>query len=109
MLTIQRTIDIPASRRIYLDLPENVPSGRTSVVLTFDAPEKTEQPKAQHDLAPFPTLEELKEEAAAKTAKRLLEGRKAFEELGTQKISRPFLNGIDGLEYQRSIRDEWRN
>jgi hypothetical protein len=34
-MTIQRTIDIPADRKIQMILPENVPSGKVEVVLEF--------------------------------------------------------------------------
>ncbi|MHC6202980.1 hypothetical protein ACYULU_07280 [Breznakiellaceae bacterium SP9] len=33
MITIQQTVDIPASRRLTLEVPREVPEGRCSVVL----------------------------------------------------------------------------
>jgi hypothetical protein len=35
MITLQRTVDIPADRRLTLDLPMDVPTGKVSVVLSF--------------------------------------------------------------------------
>jgi hypothetical protein len=44
MLTIQQTVDIPADRRLYIELPKTVPSGRTVVTLNFETlpPQTTE-------------------------------------------------------------------
>jgi hypothetical protein len=44
MITIQRTVDIPADRQIHLDIkaPDTVPSGRTQVLLSFPAGEMGE-------------------------------------------------------------------
>jgi hypothetical protein len=36
MMTIEQTIDIPADRKLYLELPETVPSGRTKVIINFE-------------------------------------------------------------------------
>jgi hypothetical protein len=35
MITIQQTVDIPADRRLTVDIPLDVPTGKTSVVLMF--------------------------------------------------------------------------
>jgi hypothetical protein len=42
MMTVQQTVDIPADRRLYLELPETVPSGVAEFVLIFKgvSPEK---------------------------------------------------------------------
>ncbi|MDR1419031.1 MAG: hypothetical protein LBI86_01530 [Treponema sp.] len=39
MIAIQKTVDIPADRRLFIDLPETVPSGITNVVLVFSQEE----------------------------------------------------------------------
>jgi hypothetical protein len=44
MLTLERTITVPADRRVVFDLPETVPEGETSVVLTFPGTESLEEP-----------------------------------------------------------------
>jgi hypothetical protein len=41
MITIQKTIDIPADRRLTLDLPKNIPSGRVNVCMVFDTSTET--------------------------------------------------------------------
>jgi hypothetical protein len=43
MTTITQTIDIPASRKITLTVPETVPTGRAEVALCFTPAEKGER------------------------------------------------------------------
>jgi hypothetical protein len=49
MMTVQQTIDIPADRKLHIDLelPETVPDGATELVLTFKnvSPEKSVLPR----------------------------------------------------------------
>jgi hypothetical protein len=110
MITIEKTVDISADRRLHLDLtlPKTVPSGKTSVVLVFSAAE-TSDPAVQetplpYTPEPFPTIEELKAEAAARFAE--------MERTGVDPLAR-FAGRLkdvfpeDGLEYQRMMRDEW--
>ena len=44
MITLQKTVDIPADRRIRLDIkaPDAIPNGRTEVLLSFPAVETAE-------------------------------------------------------------------
>ena len=83
-MVIERTVDILADRRIFLDLPE---------VLPFDAA--------------FPAIEELKQQAADKTARRKADGRKPFEGLCGVLEHSPALTG-DPVEIVRAWRDEWK-
>ncbi|MDR1317366.1 MAG: hypothetical protein LBK13_10895 [Spirochaetales bacterium] len=111
MITIQKTVDIPSDRRLHLDLelPEIVPSGRTSVVLVFPVPES---PAAQttvstHDPQRSFSLEELKKEARQKTAQRL-----ANPEMDSMKKYAGCLKGSkvfdgDSVAIQKAMRDEW--
>ena len=41
-MTIEQTIEVPASRRIFLDLPPNLPEGKAKLELTI-TPEATTQ------------------------------------------------------------------
>jgi hypothetical protein len=107
MIAIEQTIDIAADRRLHLDmtLPETVPSGRTSVVLVFPS---DKEPSSPYKPEPVPTIEELKEEARRKGAKRLAE----WEKTGVDPLARfaGCLKGVypeDGVQYQRELRDEW--
>ncbi|MDR1148116.1 MAG: hypothetical protein LBK66_05740 [Spirochaetaceae bacterium] len=103
MIAIEQTVDIAADGRLRLDmaLPGTVPAGRTSVVLVF--PFGEESPR-RYVPEPFPSIEELKAEAAAKYAEML--------ETGIDPLARfaGCLKGVfpeDGVEYQRKMRDEW--
>jgi hypothetical protein len=112
MLTMQKTVDIPRDRHIHLDLtvPEDVPYGNTQVVLVFAPspedvfPKTTKKPTLPEGFTPLRTLEDCKKEAAEKTAKRIAEGRNPFKDL---QEGGPLFGGIDGVEFQRRIRDEW--
>jgi len=44
-MTITQTIDIPADRRITLEVPREVPTGRTTIAFTPASPAKTEPSK----------------------------------------------------------------
>ncbi|GHV79272.1 hypothetical protein AGMMS49944_10630 [Spirochaetia bacterium] len=110
MITIQQTVDIPASRRLTIDVPQEVPTGTTSVVLIFPSAESGTAVRPSPTFPPFPTLEELKAEAARKAAERQAyfnaTGKDPLVELRDSMNSMPFA-GIDGVEYQRKMRDEW--
>ncbi|MDR2098175.1 MAG: hypothetical protein LBP37_06615 [Spirochaetaceae bacterium] len=111
MLTIEQTVDIPADRHLHLDmaLPKSVPGGRTRVVLAFSPADAAESPAPEthagvYTPEPFPSIEELKAEAAAHYAE--------MQRTGVDPLARfaGCLKDVfpeDGLEYQRKIRDEW--
>ena len=113
MITIQRTIDIPPDRRLVLELPKTIPRGRVDVVLTLDTPA---DPAAAEDAVSrllnhqFPTIKELKAEAARKAAEReayfKATGKDPIQELLDSMDGSAFA-GVDGVAYQRAIRDEW--
>jgi hypothetical protein len=111
MITIQQIVDIPASRRISFDLPKTVPSGRASVVLVFDAPDvpygKIATLPGQDIPRQFPTIEELKAEAARKTTERLADPSRdsLARYAGCLADSRIFEG--DTVAIQREMRDEW--
>ena len=96
-----------------LELPKTIPRGRVDVVLTLDTPA---EPAAAEDAVSrllnhqFPTIEELKAEAAQKAAEReayIKATRKdPIMELLDSMDGTAFA-GVDGVEYQRAMRDEW--
>ena len=51
-MTIEQTIEIPASRRIFLDLPIDLPVGRAKLEFTI-TPETTSQSGSVKPLASF--------------------------------------------------------
>ena len=51
-MTITQTVEVPANRRIFLDLPPELPVGRAKVELTV-TPENLSQEKTVKSLASF--------------------------------------------------------
>jgi len=113
--TIRQTVDIPAGHRLRLDLelPEMTRYGTAEVTILIKKPiQPAAKTTSGNDviealLKPFPPLEEFKREAAEKTAKRIARGREPFEEARELLHGRQLFDGIDGVEYQRKLRDEW--
>jgi hypothetical protein len=98
LMAIEQTVEIPANRRITLEVPKEVPTG--TVILTFTPVTKAGQ-KSDMKLPPSYSPEE----ALAIAARR-------HSGQNRPPISQYF--GIissgafgDGVQYQRQIRDEW--
>jgi hypothetical protein len=96
-MAITQTVEIPASRRLTIEVPREVPLGRT--ILTFTPARSPEIVRLPDNNAR--TVEEALQMAAEKLANP-----------NRMDISRYF--GIlspntygDGVAYQRKIRDEW--
>ena len=98
-MTIEQTVEIPASHRLTIDVPPEVPTG--PVILTF-----TTAQGQRFDTASLPggspgTIEEALQMAEEKASDP---NRKPISRLfGTCKG----IFGGDGVAYQRAIRDEW--
>jgi hypothetical protein len=96
-MTITQTVDIPADHRITLEVPREVPPGRTILAFTpARGPDTVQLPSSNAH-----TVEEALQMAAEKLA-----------DPNRKPLSRYF--GIlspntygDGVAYQRKIRDEW--
>jgi hypothetical protein len=108
MIEIQQTIDIPADRRLSIELPKTVPSGKLSVRLFF-TPARTATPvsKKRHYNPPLTVAD-----AKAVIAERIR--RKEDGEI-IEDFSRKYawcLKGKnifkgDPVKIQRRMRDEW--
>jgi hypothetical protein len=105
MIAIQEIVDIPASRQVSFTLPQTVPVGAASVTVSIDspAPQKTAAEIAREMWDSLPTIEDCLEDARKKTEERLRTGVDPLEEFRGSGI----FGGVDGVTYQRSIRDEW--
>jgi hypothetical protein len=92
-MTITQTVDIPADHRLVIDVPREIPAGRT--VLAFTPAKKPAIGKTNR------TLEDALRRAAEKAADP---NRRPLSDFFG--ILSPNTYG-DGVAYQRAIRDEW--
>jgi hypothetical protein len=111
-MTIRQTIDIPVSRNVHFDvsLPQDMPYGRTEVVLHFK-PSAGQSGTPVSDAKPKldPVLEKLLQEAEAKRLYNQAHPEKLQECLKNLRDGGPLFDGIDGVAFQRKIRDEWED
>jgi hypothetical protein len=111
MMTIEQTVDIPADKRLRLDvtLPETMTASQADVVLIIvpRSASITAQPEdIRAQLTPLRTIEECIAEAKKKAEWERVSGHKPFEALRNRK-GPPLFGGEDGLVIQRRMRDEW--
>jgi hypothetical protein len=107
-MTIQQTVEIPASHRLTIEVPQEVPAGKATITYSpepaFGQTVPAGRRKIPDDL--LPVVQE-----AARRAERertdpayradIAEIRRKCQEGG------PILGGIDGMEFQRMVRDDW--
>jgi hypothetical protein len=98
MITIQQTVEIPADRRIFVDIPDSVPAGRVKLEVTLKSAGGAGEGKRH--IGDW-ILHPIQSYRAARWAKMLGE----LDEY--RRTHGPFFSGMDGLEYQRNLRDEW--
>jgi hypothetical protein len=93
-----------------VSLPQDTPYGRTEVVLHFkpsagqsETPVSDAKPKLE------PMLEKLLQEAEAKRLYNQAHPEELQECLKNLRDGGPLFDGIDGVAFQRKIRDEWED
>ena len=97
------TVDIPADKRLVLELPETMPEGEASVTITAAG---TKPAREAPIFPPLPALEELKEKARGKTAAREASGIDPWIEF-RKSLNGGHIFGVNALEYQQQMRNEW--
>jgi hypothetical protein len=98
-MTVTQTVDIPASHKLTIDVPSEIPTGLVDITFTPSINRKPGTAPLSGGNAR--TIEEALQMAAEKAA-----------DPNRKPISRLFgkhkgIFGGDGVAYQRAIRDEW--
>ena len=101
-MTIQQTVEIPADHRLLLEVPSEVPAGRT--ILTF-TPDPVENSPALPEFSLSPSIDALKRDAAQKAARRFTDP--SGDALQQFCGSLAHIYTEDGVITQRRMRDEW--
>jgi hypothetical protein len=114
-MTIEQTVEIPADHRLVLELPPEIPTGKANAALTlvfeqgtgFDTLDDAEARRQIEELKrgelPRPrTIEEAIKQAEEQAAKP---GRTPLSSYFG--IMKDYPLPQSGVEYQRSMRDEW--
>jgi hypothetical protein len=98
MVTIEQTVDIPPDRRVFLDIPADIPEGRVKLEVTLKPAGDTggHRPRVLDWI--FHPVQTYRAVSWAKMLGKLD---------GYHRAHGPFFGGIDGLAYQRELRDEW--
>jgi hypothetical protein len=122
-MSITQTVEVPASHRLTIDVPREIPTGR-AILAFIPAPDQRSADAAAEASPPY-AEDRLVEEMFASilsaplpggNARTIEEAMRMAEEKRTdpnrQPISQLFgtnkgFFGGDGLAYQRAIRDEW--
>jgi hypothetical protein len=111
-MTIHQTIEIPASRRVYFDvrLPKETACGRTEVVLDFKTPVvQTAVSGSAAKTTLDPVLEAVMTDAERKWADNRAHPEKLQAALEKLREGGGVFGGVDGVEFQRKIRDGWKH
>jgi hypothetical protein len=97
-MVVEQTVDIPASRRLLIDVPPEVPEGRT--ILAF-----TPVGKADDGKAVSPSLEAFRLEAERKAGRRFADPSGDSLQKFCGSLTRIYTE--DGVDTKRRMRDEW--
>ena len=83
-MTIEQTIEIPPSHRLFLDVPPEVPAGKTIITFTTVSAVSADNSARSEEL---------------KTKLMSLRG----------SLGKNAFGGLDGVAYQNKVREEWED
>jgi len=83
-MTIEQTIEIPPSHRLFLDVPPEVPAGKTIITFTTVSAVSADNSARSEEL---------------KTKLMSLRG----------SLGKNAFGGLDGIAYQNKVREEWED
>jgi hypothetical protein len=107
-MAIQQTIEIPASHRLTIEVPQEVPAGKTTITYSPE-PEAGRAVSAGGRKIPD-DLVAVVQEAARRAERERADPAYRAEIAAIQRSCQeggPILGGIDGMEFQRMVRDDW--
>jgi hypothetical protein len=102
-MTIEQTVEIPANHRLTIEVPPEIPEGKTRVIIQFPAPAAPVRDPSGADINLSPSYPP--EEAIRIAAQRLADPNRKLPSSYIGIL--PGYFGGDGVAYQRKIRDEW--
>jgi hypothetical protein len=59
LMTIEQIVDIPADRRVTIEIPPQIPTGRTNVIIQFPVPANTRSKETNAKNSPTPITDSL--------------------------------------------------
>jgi hypothetical protein len=92
-MSLEQTVEIPPSRRLFVDVPQEIPVGKA--ILTFTPLSVSKDLKYAGEI--WAANRERPEELKAKLQN--LQG----------SLGKTAYGGMDGTAYQRQVREEWAN
>jgi hypothetical protein len=112
-MTIQQTIDIPASRKVHFDvvLPQDIPYGRADVILDF-------KPAAipNGGTGEYPVMDDELARLVAEAGRRAERERtdpvyrqQVMDRFKRAQEGGPIFGGISAEDFKKECNDEWEN
>ena len=90
-MTIEQTVEIPASRRIFIDLPPELPVGRTKIELTLTTLSNTPQVKNDGKIRLTKQLKEkLLQGETLRSLTGILHSEMSLEEIREERLAKYF-------------------
>jgi hypothetical protein len=95
-MIIEQTVEIPPSHRLFLEVPPEVPAGRTKLTFT---PEAAVSASTEHEYTAGIWADNSARSEDLKMKLQNLRG----------SLGKNAFGGLDGLAYQHKVREEWEN